>query len=228
MKHKALIDIVAHSTEVQRSTVALYARTLKEAGLLTTGARGVNAPEMTPMDLARILIALCATDRPKDAVDEVNWYRTLPCVTGGMVTMPNNENGAPTDETIDLFEVKEGYTLEDVMAGIFGAPPFVVTVIGMHFDAMVSRRRARFDIGGARFHFCDPGILNEYGIISDSPRGIDVSRSLANHALKEMALPFALEAAEGATWEDMPAVEGGPARAASRHIFGVKDEGEGP
>lgn len=228
MKHKAFTEIVAHSTEVPEKTVALFARTLKSAGLLTSGARGVNAPEMTPMDLARLLIALCATDRPKDAVEEVNWYRNLPCAEGGKVTMQKYKNGQPTEERRDLFEVKKGDRLEDIMAGVFGCPPLYLAVIGMHFDAMVSRRRAAFAVGDSQLHFCDPDLLNEYGIISDSPRGIDVHRSLGNDALTEMALPFGLEAAERATWEEMTADGGrGAAKAASRHIFGVKDEHDG-
>jgi hypothetical protein len=59
------------------STVALVVRQLREHGLLTTGARGVNAPPMTPLDAARVLIALLVTDSPLDAVKAVESFGSL-------------------------------------------------------------------------------------------------------------------------------------------------------
>ncbi len=49
----------------------MHARELRKAGLLTTGARGVNAPHMTTIDAARLLIALLTTDKPSQAAQSV-------------------------------------------------------------------------------------------------------------------------------------------------------------
>jgi hypothetical protein len=62
-----LTETIATATGVPKPTVALVVRSLREAGLLTTGARGRNAPRMTPLDAARILIALLGSERPVDA-----------------------------------------------------------------------------------------------------------------------------------------------------------------
>lgn len=66
-----LIEQVAVSTGVPVGTVSLAFRGLREAGLVTTGARGVNAPPMTPLDAARLLIVLAVTDRPSRAAEVV-------------------------------------------------------------------------------------------------------------------------------------------------------------
>ncbi|MFQ8434015.1 hypothetical protein [Amaricoccus sp. W119] len=42
------LRIVSEAYVVEEKTVAVYARLMREAGLLTTGARGINAPTCTP------------------------------------------------------------------------------------------------------------------------------------------------------------------------------------
>lgn len=49
---------------INHGTMAKAVRTLRDAGLLSTGARGVNAPHMTPRDGAVLLLAALATERP--------------------------------------------------------------------------------------------------------------------------------------------------------------------
>lgn len=66
-----LCKVVAQATGVGEQTVAMYARVLREAGLLTTGARGVNAPHMKAIDAARLLIAMMATEKPSRAASAV-------------------------------------------------------------------------------------------------------------------------------------------------------------
>lgn len=63
-----LIDTVSESLRIPRGTVAQYFRECREAGLITSsGARGVNAPAMTYLDLARLVIALVGLERPSGA-----------------------------------------------------------------------------------------------------------------------------------------------------------------
>lgn len=92
-------NFIADALLVEAATVAIYARDLRKAGLLTTGARGVNAPHMRPLDAARILIALMATDRPSEAVDSVTRWRAMtlrPKETEG--ELPEYLAGEPTLE----------------------------------------------------------------------------------------------------------------------------------
>lgn len=225
MKHKAFTEIVAGSTQVPEKTVAVYIRFLKAAGLLTSGARGVNAPEMTTRDLARILIALCSTDRPSDAVEAVNWYRELHCTEGCTITMGKVKDGIVTDERIDLFTVDAGDSLEAIMEGVFGAPPIITTRLGMHFEIIEPNRVAILTLGDSVLRFTNPEYLEERGKDGGLSRGLKTARSLTDHALKEMAIPFGLEQSEGATWEEITADEERAAKVAARHIFGVKDKG---
>jgi hypothetical protein len=70
---------IAQATGVPERTVAMVVRELRTTGLLTTGARGVNAPAMTPLDAARVLIALLVSDRPVDAPKIVKDFGQLKC-----------------------------------------------------------------------------------------------------------------------------------------------------
>lgn len=56
-------------------------RNLRENGWLTTGARGVNAPDMTYLDAARVLIAHIAESNPgRRAPHYVETLGSIPCV----------------------------------------------------------------------------------------------------------------------------------------------------
>jgi hypothetical protein len=68
---------IAAATGIAHQTVEVYFRKLREAELLTTGARGVNAAQMKPLDAARILISVLISDRPVDAPDAVRDFGQL-------------------------------------------------------------------------------------------------------------------------------------------------------
>jgi hypothetical protein len=60
--------------DVPEETVVQHDRNLVVAGLRTTGARGINAPAVTPLDAARLLIGVLASVRTKDSVDTVRAF----------------------------------------------------------------------------------------------------------------------------------------------------------
>jgi hypothetical protein len=60
------------------ATVSKVAQLLRKDGLLSTGARGVNAPRMSTLDGARLLIALLATDRPASSPSAVRTFGQIP------------------------------------------------------------------------------------------------------------------------------------------------------
>ncbi|PZO36598.1 MAG: hypothetical protein DCE92_08740 [Alphaproteobacteria bacterium] len=68
---------MAKSTGVPVGTVNLFFRNLREARLVTTGARGVNAPAMQRLDAARLLLAIAVTDRPVRAAQAVRDFGQL-------------------------------------------------------------------------------------------------------------------------------------------------------
>ncbi len=115
MKSAAFIDAMAHVFNVPHKTMITYTRFLKEAGLLTTGARGVNAPHMTSLDAARVTIALLSSDSPGQAAERVKRFGAIPFC-------PSFEKSWPWYQNIGLDGFKaifEGETLEEVLAFLF-------------------------------------------------------------------------------------------------------------
>lgn len=80
MKAGRFISLVSGAYGVDENSVKLFARNLREAGYMTTGARGKNSPDMVPDDLMVITIALLATEAPSKAVEEYRYFSSLqPC-----------------------------------------------------------------------------------------------------------------------------------------------------
>lgn len=75
-----LTNGIAAAVQIPTATINMFVRVLREERLITTGARGVNAPPMTYLDAARILIALLVTDRPARAAEAVRDFGSLECV----------------------------------------------------------------------------------------------------------------------------------------------------
>lgn len=67
----ALIEDFAERFNFEPTKVASLARTLREAGQLTQGARGVNAPAATSLDAARLLIAMMLNCRIPTVAEDV-------------------------------------------------------------------------------------------------------------------------------------------------------------
>lgn len=121
MKSAAFNQMLAKELSMPEATVIIFARRLKEAGLLTTGARGRNAPEMTPMDAARMTIAMLTSDSALHCVDHVQRF-------GQIKYSPNFKKSYRCYEAIqpDHFaNLFEGETFEEVLAYMFGLPATV-------------------------------------------------------------------------------------------------------
>ncbi|WP_271529348.1 hypothetical protein [Bradyrhizobium sp. CCBAU 25338] len=70
-----LSELVTHTSDwvgVPRTVVESHARYLREAGLLTTGGRGLAASEMNDDDKVRLLISVCGTSVASDAAARLN------------------------------------------------------------------------------------------------------------------------------------------------------------
>ncbi len=118
MKSAAFNAVIAKAFTVPLKTVTVYTRLLKEAGLLTTGAGGRNAPEMTPMDAARLTIALLATNSPSQCVERVQRFGKIKYSPKFTSIFRGTEIIQP-EQFSQLFK---GETLEEVLAYIFSLP----------------------------------------------------------------------------------------------------------
>lgn len=213
MKHKAFTNIIAHSTRVPEKTVAMFARNLKSAGLLTTGARGVNAPEMTMLDFTRMLITVCATDRPGDAADMCNRYHGAVSDKAAMITIGDTE-----------IEILEGTELEDLVSSMLALPHRALQSLGLYLFIHWNRYTAEVAICEAKITFKIKLTDEQIASYGANSGGITTTRGLASHELEEMAFPFVLEKEDGTNWEDMVS-SGNAAMVASRHIFGDMADG---
>lgn len=121
MKSAAFIQMMAEALTTPSNTVTDYARRLKEAGLLSTGARGVNAPEMKPLDAARLLLAILTTSSAAQCVERVQRF-------GQIKYSPNfrkRYRGYQTIQPEEFAQIFKGETLEEVLASIFALPETV-------------------------------------------------------------------------------------------------------
>lgn len=71
-KLSELIPCVAKVTGVAESSVAVHARHLRAARLISTSGRGPGGAEMTSTDCAALLISLIGTDQAKNGPDIIN------------------------------------------------------------------------------------------------------------------------------------------------------------
>ena len=77
VKLSELTPATANVMGIPEKTVAIYARHLREARLITTGGRGPGGANMTPRDCANLLIAIMGAEYAKDAAKVVKKYRAI-------------------------------------------------------------------------------------------------------------------------------------------------------
>lgn len=197
MQSRAFNYIIADAYRVELKTVTLFTRLLKEGGLLTTGARGVNAPHMTPLDAARVTVALLATDSPGRAVEMVRRF-------GGLPFMPERSKG-PHPKALRL---EPGTTLEQAIEriflydfetaqGLFDFAPYV--------EIQENDRTARIQYGFSdRGAFFKTAQLTEVQKTADRKdlMGIRRSRGVASRELSMVHVWFYVERRDGITWEE--------------------------
>ena len=70
-----LVKAVSIALDVPEETVVQHDRNLVVAGLRTKGGRGRSAPQVTPLDAARLLVATLASIRTKDSVTTVEQFQ---------------------------------------------------------------------------------------------------------------------------------------------------------
>lgn len=109
MRMGPFISLVSETYCLPESSVTVIARVLREAGWLTTGARGVNAPDMTVRDAARLTLSLLSGATPGKVVEEFEFLRYLEA------TDPVPDAGFTAGSGLD-----RPHTLEDALVWLFG------------------------------------------------------------------------------------------------------------
>jgi hypothetical protein len=100
-------NLISETFGVPEKTTTVVARALREAGWLTSGARGVNAPHMTATDAARLSLALLTGAPPSTVVEEFELIKNLRC--------PH----APSEgSAVEIGKLCENHTLEEMLTAL--------------------------------------------------------------------------------------------------------------
>jgi len=115
-----LTKATAHALRINEATATVFARNLRDAGLLTTGGRGPSAAQMTPRDVARLWLSFLAVDRsePRRAVDGVLFYAGLPYA--GI----DRDSPRPKRNQLNFirdFDLADEHTFEDALSRLIEA-----------------------------------------------------------------------------------------------------------
>ncbi|WP_147272147.1 hypothetical protein [Phyllobacterium salinisoli] len=124
VKSGGFIVGVASILGLPEKTVSGAFRVLRESGLMTSGARGVNAPDMTDLDASRMLIAMLVDERPPYAETSVRDFATLVCTDIHLAQpseyLPEEERAtferATSNFTLRGRGLPEPHTLEQAVA----------------------------------------------------------------------------------------------------------------
>ncbi|RWO86018.1 hypothetical protein [Mesorhizobium sp.] len=147
----------AEIIEISEGAIMKTQRTLRDAGLLTTGARGVNAPEFVPLDAARMLIAVLVTDRPSLAPAAVRSFGGLKIAFQNWHETDDPEHGALIEK------LKATETFEEMLALLIGAiagmsPDLRSKYLrSLHVDCTASELAAQLQCPGVQSFFSTIG-----------------------------------------------------------------------
>jgi hypothetical protein len=135
MKHQNVIDAFSDIFGLAPPMVGHVVRTLKRAGLLTSGARGVNAPDMTLVDAVKLVIFFAASDRPVEAVEVVQRFGNAkarsgytPNATDGLEGFQKGAHLGPVLAAM-MLALKNGKATKDVALEIHGREAHAVLAI---------------------------------------------------------------------------------------------------
>ncbi len=117
-----LISKLSDVLTIPERTVTVYDRVLREAGLLSKAGRGRGSVHRSPLDTARLLIALLSTSAPARAAKAVRDFGALEC----------RKLSIANPDKLDLSKLcgkqfKRVHTLEDAISAIiagFGRDDF--------------------------------------------------------------------------------------------------------
>jgi len=182
-----LTKTIAHATGVHERTVAMVVRELRTTGLLRTGARGVNAPHMLPIDAARVLIAILVSERPVDAPKAVRDFGSLEC---GKITP---RNVPPTIDHGFILELPERHLFEDGLAFVIQkyaqAPWGAMSAPFLKVSASVNNMQAEIELLTHRYCYF-------YSRLLDMNRQLGSSSIVVNQEDRDILAQFGTAAEE--------------------------------
>jgi len=200
MKIGPFISLISATYGLPEKTVVVVARALREAGWLTSGARGVNAPDMEARDAARLSLALLTGEPPSKAVSEFEFLRTLQAVDEYPDTGLLNRETLPHNHTFEeaitgLFNV----SADDGLITKYGEETLVHVMVpdtasadGYDLDMIrhivwpkfsvavdMSQRTAKVRVADSTFHYVDLAGRKEFKqLLAESSKDLHLMEKL--------------------------------------------------
>lgn len=163
MKQGQFITLMSIVLGVEEKTIRMIVRILREAGLFTTGARGVNAPDITPLDAVRVVIAIVASPSPSRAVRDVQYF-------GGLMPDRRDEESA---SLWGLPWVSENKTLENTLLDcLSNQVPYEEISMGVLHLSERGEAHIATDNGRQDYHQREQwqAVKDEYSASNDNPK----------------------------------------------------------
>tara|TARA_R110002074_G_scaffold24191_3_gene72363 strand:+ start:854 stop:1474 length:621 start_codon:yes stop_codon:yes gene_type:complete len=167
MKLSQFITFMSEILGVEEKTIRMIIRILREAGLFTTGARGVNAPDITPLDAVRVVIAVVASTSPSRAVRDVKYF-------GALKPDRRDEDAA---SIWGLAWVDENKTLEDTLLDcLSNRVPYDEISLGMLHLSERGEAHIATETGRQDYHHREQwqAVKDEYSASNDKPKNYAV------------------------------------------------------
>lgn len=188
MKSRVFLQEVEKATGVPYASLKVYARELKEAGLLTSGRGGRGAPDMTLLDAARMVIALLATDKPTGSAVVTEYF-------SAMAHQPDDEVKVPS-----FMEPGKSYRFDEALALYLEG--CVDSNVAVHTFVDRQQQIGYFEFEDHKIFFADLQRRNRKTTpVEWKPMGLRRLVGLIAIDATQLAVPFYIERRDGVTWQ---------------------------
>lgn len=227
MRIGPLISLISSTFGVPEATVIVIARALREAGWLTSGARGVNAPQMTSRDASRLSLALLTGESPASVVEEFEFIRSL-----------QTKDSYPIDGLISKKHLPDCHVLEDLLTALFElhsdsnrikdyGKETAFGLIGPYFSFSVdaSRRTAAVDLPKFSTEYIDiAGEAELAELYSMRPMTLEILQRMTELESRSIASDSGLNVASGRGMRVVRTITQNEIRAITLGLFDLTPE----
>lgn len=119
-----------------RPTIEYYARTIRKAGYITTGKRGMGAAKVTCHEAINLLIALNGCDTAQEAPVAIDRFRSLQQFREGTARQIREWTDSYAEQPQPIRDVMDTNTFGEALDALLeGTPDLVVSFIKYYNDA---------------------------------------------------------------------------------------------
>ncbi|MDK3019835.1 hypothetical protein [Pseudodonghicola flavimaris] len=177
MRPKAFNIKVQECYRTEGTTLPETLRLLKAAGLMSTGARGVNAPDMTPRDAARLTIALLASSKVVHVVEATKKFCAL------TVNHSYSEGMVPSFAK----DGEQAETLEDVLTEYFSMQGTIISELSS-LEVRHNEEQAVMEFFNGRALFDGDAEATNRILSEERNMGIGTVRRVPGSSMLELAV----------------------------------------